>query len=157
VLAELRRIAAEVHLHYFFQRSAFASHTVGLLIDGQRIQPQLAFLDSGATIGLMSHEYALSVGLPVFSTTTKLATSTLEGQNVFGITDIITTQFGAGDSAVNLTSVYLVTTGMSRLYVILISNDAATRFNGITDAGNLTFSLSRPDGGMVTLPLCTRP
>ena len=152
----LSRLRQNARLDFFCQ-SLHERLTVGFLLGDKRVTPKRVFLDSGASVGLISIGYALSIGLKVFFSSVQLATSLSPSEGVLGVTGPITLQFGSSPNHVNLTTIFLVTKGMERLYDVLVSNEASHAFKGVTDHGSYTFTLKRPDGAHIVLPLQPAP
>jgi hypothetical protein len=146
-------ISKRSSLDYLLQPQDRLDATVGFIYNGVRFVPPRAFLDSGATICLISFAYATQIGLDIFSTDVKLATSVLSNQGVFGTTGPLVLQYGMPPYSVDIPTIFLVTLDMSQMYDLLISNDASHSFRGTTSNDTQTLTLIRPDGVNVVVPL----
>ena len=153
----------EVHLDYYDQD---ASSRVSLLVPRslQLYIPATAVLsDPGASVHVASRKMCQDAGIQIYKAKVrgkliKLATSTLNGQSVFGVTEPIIIQFGTLTNFVSMTIAALVVDGCDKLYQLLISNEAAHRFRGIIDYGTNTITYhNSADGEPVVLPLRPKP
>ena len=150
-------ISKRTSLDYLLQPLDRLAATVGFIDKGVRHVAPRAFLDSGATICLISFAYAMKVGLDIYSTDVKLATSVLSNQTVFGTTGPLILQFGMPPYSVDIPTIFLVTLDMSQMYDLLISNDASHIFRGTTSNATQSLTLIRPDGVNVVVPLRPLP
>lgn len=144
----------------------FAPHldplTVAILVDKVRHCPPLSFLDGGANICVIDLGFLERLGLPCWATSLSLATSTSQGQQVFGITGPITLQFGSPTSgaSASLTTVCVVTRGMHRLYDLLVSNQVLYDCGAVIDYRSQPVTVTlhfTAEGAPLTMPLGAAP
>ena len=158
-MAILNNTKITARLDYFAQTGPGC---ISLLVHRtmQHIVPTSAaksLLDNGASVHIASALFCQENGILVYATNTLLATSTLNGQSVFGVTEPLTIRFGTAPHCVEMVIVALVVEGCDKLYQLLISNESAHRFQGIVNYGTNTVILHKADGEPVMLPLRQRP